>query len=192
MVGVYLDVFLQHIWGKKLKTAGSMKTTKKTVNRICHDFVPLETFMVDSGSHFKNKEVQDFCDEWGIKHHIVTVYSPWVNGLVEGMNRLLLYVLTRLCTPEVGEDSWQSMVWEDLPKTWLDHFNKAILILNWQILPVLKFALKELMLGMVVNMVNMPLDVSMSILMPENVDRHMMYAAEQRLDGYAEAVCHTI
>jgi hypothetical protein len=39
-VGVYLDVFSQHVWGEKLKTAGSAKTTKKTVNRICHDFAP--------------------------------------------------------------------------------------------------------------------------------------------------------
>ena len=80
--------------------------------------------MSDGRSHFKNKEVQDLCDEWGIKHHVITAYSPWINGLVEGMNRLLLYVLTQLCAPEVGEDGWQ---WEDLLKTWPDHWDKAIL-----------------------------------------------------------------
>ena len=190
--GVYLDVFSQHVWGEKLKTAGSAKTTKKTMTRICHDFAPPEAFMSDGGSHFKNKEVQDFCDEWGIKHHVVAAYSPWINGLVEGTNRLLLYVLARLCAPEVGEDGWQSMSWEDLPKTWPDHFDRAIFILNWRILPALKFAPKELMLGMVVNTTNTPLEVSTSILTPENVDRHMTYAAQQRLDGYAEAVCHAI
>jgi len=190
--GVYLDVFSQHVWGEKLKTAGSAKTTKKTVDRICHDFAPPETFMSDGGSHFKNKEVKDLCDEWGIKHHVVAAYSPWVNGLVEGTNKLLLYVLARLCAPEVGEDGWQSMAWEDLPKTWPDHFDKAILILNWRILPALKFAPKELLLGMVVNTANTPLDASSSILMPENVDQHMTYAAQQRLDGYAEAVRHAI
>ena len=115
----------------------------------------------------------------GIKHHIVAAYSPWINGLVEGTNRLLLYVLARLCAPEVGEDGWQSMSWEDLPKTWPDHFDRAILILNWRILPALKFAPKELMLGMVVNTANTPLEVSASILTPENVDRHMTYAAQQ-------------
>ena len=135
--------------------------------------------MTDSGSHFKNKEVQDLCDEWGIKHHVIAVYSLWINGLVEGMNKLLLYILAQLCAPEVGEDGWQSMSWEDVPKTWPDHFDRAILILNWQILPALKFALKELMLGMVVNTANMPLEVSASILTPENVDRHMTYAAQQ-------------
>ena len=129
--GVYLDMFLQHIWGEKLKTAGSVKTTKKTITWICHDFAPLETFMTDSGSHFKNKEVQDLCDEWGIKHHVIAMYSPWINGLVEGMNRLLLYILAQLCMCTRGRRRWlQSMSWEDLPKTWPDHFDRAILILN--------------------------------------------------------------
>jgi transposase InsO family protein len=93
MAGVYLDVFSQHIWGEKLKMAGSAKSTKKTMNCICHDFAPPETFMSDGGSHFKNKEVKEMCDEWGIKHHVVAAYLPWINGLVEGMNRLLLYIL---------------------------------------------------------------------------------------------------
>jgi hypothetical protein len=48
------------------------------------------------------------------------------------------------------------------------------------------------MLGMVVNTVNTPLEVSASILTPENVDKHMTYTAQQRLDGYAEAVRHAI
>ena len=190
--GVYLDVFSQHVWGEKLKTAGSAKTTKKTINRICHDFAPPETFMSDGGSHFKNKEVKEMCDEWGIKHHVVAAYSPWVNGLVEGTNRLLLYVLARLCALEVGEDGWQVMNWKELPKTWPDHWDKAILILNWRILPALKFAPKELMLGMVVNTAHTPLEASASMLTPENIDQHMTYTAQQRLDRYAEAVRHAI
>ena len=63
------------------------------------------------------------------------------------------------------------MSWEDLLKMWPDHFNRAILILNWWILPALKFAPKELMLGMVVNTANTLLEVSASILMPENVEQ---------------------
>ena len=168
------------------------KTTKKTMNRICHNFTPPETFMSDGGSHFKNKEVKKICDEWGIKHHVVAAYSPWVNSLVEGTNRLLLYVLAQLCALEVGEDSWQAMNWKDLLKTWPDHWDKAILILNWWILPALKFAPKELMLGMVVNTTCTPLEVSTLMLTPENVDQHMMYTAQQRLDGYTEAVRHVI
>jgi hypothetical protein len=80
------------------------------------------------------------------------------------------------------------MNWKDLPKTWPDHWDKAILILNWRILPALKFAPKELLLGMVVNTARTPLEASASMLTPENMDQHMTYTAQQRLDRYAEAV----
>ena len=40
---------------------------------------------------------------------------------------------------------------DELPRTWPDRFDETIRILNWQLLPSLKFSLKELMLGLVVN-----------------------------------------
>lgn len=40
----------------------------------------------------------------------------------------------------------------DISKTWPKHFDEAIQILNWHILPALKFTPKELMLGLVINM----------------------------------------
>ena len=111
---------------------------------------------------------------------------------MEGTNKLLLYVLARLCAPEVGEDGWQATTWDKLPATWTDHFDKAIRILNWRILPALKFSPKEILLGLVVNTSKTPLEVSCSFLPPSDVDSHMTYAAQQRLDGYAEAVHHAV
>jgi len=148
--------------------------------------------MADGGKHFKNRDVVENCERWGTKLHTVVAYSPWVNGLVEGTNKLLLYVLARLCAPEVGEDGWQSIVWDKLPATWPDHFDKAIRILNWWILPALKFSPKEILLGLVVNTTKMPLEVSSSFLPPADIDTHMTYMAQQCLDGYAEAVRHAV
>jgi hypothetical protein len=48
------------------------------------------------------------------------------------------------------------------------------------------------MLGMVVNTACTPLEASALMLMPENVDQHMMYTAQQRLNGYTEVVRHAI
>ena len=101
--------------------------------------------MADGGKHFKNQEVAENCEHWGTKLHTVAAYLPWVNRLVEGTNKLLLYVLARLCAPEVGEDGWQAFTWDKLPTTWPDHFDKAICILNWCILPTLKFCPKEIL-----------------------------------------------
>jgi len=190
--GIYLDTCSQHVWGYKFKTHGSATTTNRSLDDIFHNFAPSETFMSDGGKHFKNQEVTNNCKRWGTKLHTVAAYSPWVNGLVEGTNKLLLYVLARLCVPEVGEDGWQTTTWDKLPATWPDHFDKAICILNWRILPALKFSPKEILLGLVVNTSMTPLEVSCSFLPPSDVDTHMTYVAQQRLDGYAEAVQHAI
>src|SRR5271155_1732430 len=102
------------------------------------------------------------------------------------------YVLVCLCAPEIGEDGWQSMEWENLPKTWPDHFDKAIRVLNWRILPALKFRPKEILLGLVVNTSSTPIEASSSLIAPADIDIHMAYAAQQRLDGYSEAVKHAL
>jgi hypothetical protein len=191
-VGLYLDTFTQHVWGYKLKTAGTGKTTVKSLNDIYGGFAPSEVFMSDGGRHFKNNEVQQCCEKWGSRHHVVAAYSPWINGLVEGTNRILLNMLARLCAPELGEDGWQAMDWEDLPRTWPDHFDEAIQILNWRILPALKFSPKELLLSLIVNTTPTPLEVSSSMPIPQDFETHMAYAAQQRLDGYSEAVRHAM
>ena len=191
-VGLYLDTYSQHAWGFMFKKAGSGSTTVKSLTNIFHNFAPSETFMTDGGPHFKCEEVEKFCEGWGTKTHVMAAYSPWVNGLVEGTNKLLLYILARLCAPELGEDGWNNTKWEDLPRTWPDHFDRAIRILNWRILPSLKFSPKELLLGLVVNTVNTPLEASASLLPPEDIDVHFAYAAQQCLNGYSQAVQHAI
>jgi hypothetical protein len=84
------------------------------------------------------------------------------------------------------------MTLERIPRNWPDHFEEAIRILNWRILPALKFSPKELLLGMVVNTPNTPLELSTTFLPPADVDNHMAYVAQQQLDGYSEAVHHAI
>ncbi|KAG5649711.1 hypothetical protein H0H81_002397 [Sphagnurus paluster] len=189
-VGLYLDTCSCHLWGYKFKTHGSSATTKKSLGDIFYTHAPAKTFMADRGGHFASNEVAEFCEKWGTKVHTVAAYSPWVNGLVEGTNKLLLYVLAWLCAPELGEDGWQAMKKENLPYNWPDHFECAISILNWWILPSLKFTPKELLLGMAVNTAWTLLADSTSILKAEEMETHLAYAAQQRLDSHSEAVRH--
>ena len=191
-VGLYLNTCSQHIWGEKFKTAGSAKMTVKTLTNIFQMFTPAETFMADGGKHFNNDNVKDLCRKWGMKHHTVAPYSPWINGLVEGTNKLLLYVLAQLCAPEIGEDGWQAMEWDKLSCTWLDHFDQAIQVLNWCILPALKFSQKEILLGLIVNTTKTPLESSITLAAPSDINIHMAYTAQQHLDGYAEAIHHAL
>ena len=148
--------------------------------------------MTDGGPHFDNKAVRDLCTEWGTETHIVSAYSPWVNSLVEGANKILLHILKRLCSPNLGEDDYNVMDWENIPGSWPKHFDEAIRIMNWCFLPSLKFSPKELLLGLVVN--TMPTNIDLSILpvTEQDVATQTAYVAQQRLDGYAEAVAHAV
>jgi len=126
------------------------------------------------------------------EHHVVSAYSLWINGLVEGTNKILLHVLKRLCAPGLGEDEYEEMDWDTLPKMWPLHINDAVLALNTRILPALKFTPKELLLGLVVNTPPTPLSISGLELTPKECETQMAYVAQQRLDGYEAIVRHAV
>jgi transposase InsO family protein len=178
--------------GFKHKTAGSAKTTKDSLNTIFQGYTPSETFMSDGGRHFDNNEVRQLCKEWGMDTHVVPVYSPWINGLVEGTNKLLLHVLERLCAPNLNDGDTEGTKVEDTPKTWPDHFDEAIHILNNRLLPSLKFSPKELLLGLVVNTKPTNMEDASSPTTELDVAVQMAYITQQRLDRYASAVSHAL
>ena len=191
-IGLYLDTYSQHVWGFKYKTAGSAKTTRDSLYSIFQGYAPTETFMSDGGKHFDNNEVRQLCEEWGTETHVVPAYSPWVNGLVEGTNKLLLHILKRLCAPDLNDEEIERTKTEDIPKTWPEHLDTAIRTLNKRLLPSLKFSPKELLLGLVVN--TKPTDTADAIIPTTETDAavQMAYVAQQRLDGYAAAVSHAL
>jgi len=191
-IGVYLDVFSQHVWVQAFKTAGSLKTTITTLERIFCDFLASEVFMSDGGTHFDCDPVRTFCKSWGCKPHIVSAYSPWINSLVEGTNKILLHILKRLCAPGLGEDKYDKMNWDSLPKSWPLFLDKAVLALNTRILPNLKFSPKELLLGIIVNTSKTPQANSSSVLLPQDANTHIAYVAQQHLDGYDAAIRHAL
>jgi hypothetical protein len=189
-VGLYLDTHSQHVFGFMHKTAGSAKTTTDSLSKTFQAFAPWEVFMSDGGKHFDNKEVRDLCEKWGTKTHVVPAYSPWVNGLVEGTNKLFLHILKRLCAPDLDEEEADKLATDDIPKHWPSHFDETLRILNWRLLPALKFTPKELMFGLVVNTKPTDLDNSTLPITENDAGLQMAYVAQQRLDGYAEAVAH--
>jgi hypothetical protein len=126
------------------------------------------------------------------KLHTVAAYSPWINGLVEGTNKLLLHVLKRLCAPSLGEDNAQEVSWEKLPNSWPDHLDEAVHALNHRLLPALKFSPKELLLGLIVNTPPTPLEESTSVLRNTDASTQIAYVEQQRIDGYEEIVKHAI
>jgi hypothetical protein len=192
MCGLYLDTYSQHVWGFKYKTAGSAKTMKDSLYTIFQGYAPSETFMSDGGKHFDNNEVRQLCEEWGTETRVVPAYSPWVNGLVKGTNKLLLHILKRLCAPDLNNEEVESTKTDDIPKTWPDHFDEAICTLNKRLLPSLKFSPKELLLGLVVNTKRTDAANTTEPTTEDDIAVQMAYVAQQRLDGYAAAVSHAL
>lgn len=61
-VGLYIDTYSNFVWRTKLKMTGSGKLTIASLKRIFYEYAVPKSFMSDGGSHFKNNEVDQFCE----------------------------------------------------------------------------------------------------------------------------------
>jgi hypothetical protein len=189
-LGLYMDIYSQRLWVRKLKTAATNTTTRAGLDGITEHFPPPETLMCDGGPEFDNKEVRAWCESKGTKLHIVPAYSPWVNGLLEGMNSKLLGRLKRMCAPDLGEDEYEAMKAEDLPKNWPDHLDAAVEYLNNRILPNLRYSPNELLLGLVINTPRTDPTTAIEELREGDITIQMAYIDQQRVDGYSQILDH--
>lgn len=69
------------------------------------------TWMSDNGSHFRNTLMTDLRDRLGTLHTFVPVYTPWLNGTVERVNRDVLQVVRALLLEfELDTRNWVHLV----------------------------------------------------------------------------------
>jgi hypothetical protein len=188
-IGLFADVYSQRLFAFKSKAAAG-KNTVDSLRRISQTFTAPETFMADGGKHFDCVEVKDYCKTIGCKLHIVAAYSPWINGLLEGSNGILLNALKRLCAPGLGEDDYAAMQVKDIPNNWPDHLDTAIKHLSDRILPALKYSPNELLLGLPVNSRRMDNPEVIELPSADEVAAHLALVEQQRLDGYSAIVEH--
>jgi hypothetical protein len=191
-VGLYLDTASQQVFGFKYKTHGTAVTMRMALHTLFNAYAPWEMFQTNGGSHFDNEDVRCLCRSFGVKPHIVAKYSPWVNGLVEGTNWILLGILKRLCAPDLEEEGWKTIKkWEHLPANWPDHFDNVIFLLNNRILRALDHTPNELFFAMVINTSKTGVETASAEISMADVDVQHAYATQQRFDGYAHAVKHS-
>jgi hypothetical protein len=188
-IGLYSDVFARKLWGYKSKSATG-KNTVDNLQKILQAFVAPGTLMVDSRSHFNCNKVCEYCKSIGTKLHVVAAYAPWLNGLLEGSNRVLLNALKKLCTPGLGEDDYDCMTTKDIPSNWPEHLDATIKNLNDRILPLLKYSPNKLLLGLIVNSHYSDTPDEIEPPTEKDIDIHLSLAEQQHLDGYAVIVDH--
>ena len=186
-LGLWMDVYSQRVWVTKLKTSATGKSSKRSFGDICDLFTAPEALMTDGGPEFDNEELRSECEKRGTKLQICPAYSPWVNGLLEGTNAILLNRLKRMCAPDLGENE---EVASEVPYNWPDHLEAAVRCINNRILPNLKYAPNELLLGLIVNTKSTPTDSITSAPTAEEVEIQMAYVDHQRFDGYAQTTDH--
>ena len=75
-VRLYIDVYSGFVWGTKLKSAGTGKSTISSLQWIFHEYATPSTFMADGGSHFNNSDIKSFCTSNGVQHMTTAAYAP--------------------------------------------------------------------------------------------------------------------
>lgn len=191
-LGVYLDIYSQYVWVFPYAKAPTGTDTVNALRHIGQMFAAPETFISDGGSHFNNYEVRKFCESTGTKAHVVSSYAPWINGLVEGTNKLLIHILKRLCAPNLDDNEYTQKEIDQLHKKWFKHLPEAVRCLNNRLLPAFNFSPKELLFGLVINTPKTPLAFATSALHINDVNTQLAYSAQQRLDGYDAMVLHAL
>jgi len=82
-------------------------TTAQNLMSWFTTFGCVDTWVSDGGSHFKNEVVEKVRKMVGAHHHITTAYSPWANGTVEVVNRLVLRAVKALLSEwKLNADEW--------------------------------------------------------------------------------------
>jgi hypothetical protein len=64
----------------------------------------------DNGSEFKNTNVEEFCDEKGIKHEFSSTYTLEQIGVVERKNRTLIEMARSMLIEYKVSDSWAEVI----------------------------------------------------------------------------------
>ncbi|QRW13142.1 Retrovirus-related Pol polyprotein from transposon opus [Ceratobasidium sp. AG-Ba] len=107
--------------------------------------------MTDGGRHFDCDEVKEWANANSVQTLKTPPYAPWTNGLAEGLVKLLIGRLKRLCAGVVGEVpediSEEEAEAATTPEAWPKHLTKATAQLNDRILPSLGYSPRELLTG---------------------------------------------
>ena len=109
---VIVDYFSRYIWAYAFQqqrgkdVVDALEDLRDTLSVLPARIV------TDGASHFDCAEVSDFLTYNEVEHRVVSSYAPWINGLVERNNGLILQALRkRLATPlmqssQAGTTSW--------------------------------------------------------------------------------------
>ncbi|KAJ7135070.1 hypothetical protein C8R43DRAFT_867082, partial [Mycena crocata] len=142
----------------------------------------------DGGSHFLGEEVRRACEELNIVKITTPAYSPFVNGLIENTNKLLISRLKRKCCPNLDEAEYENVDPESLPGNWPDFFDECIAELNDRILPGTRFTPREVQFGMCLAPIHIPPEIPKQLATDAELDNRMTLAEVLRMESFARHI----
>src|SRR5437763_9548431 len=97
---VTMDYLTKWPEAKAMKNATATNVVKFIYEVIiCRHGCP-KIILLDRGTHFRNKLVEELCEKFEIKHKLSAPYHPQTNGLVERFNRTLCESLEKVSEKE--------------------------------------------------------------------------------------------
>jgi transposase InsO family protein len=110
---VIVDDYSRYTWTFFLHDKSEVATCfKKFAKRAQNEFeVKIKKIRSDNGKEFDNTNIEAYCDEIGIKHEVLSTYTPQQNGIVERKNQTLI-TLTRTMLDEynTSEKLWAEAI----------------------------------------------------------------------------------
>ena len=169
----FVDVASGFVWGQKQAAAGTGKSTEQLLFKICWGQAKPRVWQTDGGLHFKGQELKEVCERLGIIRIVTPAYAAWVNGLVEGVNRLFLSCLKKKCAPDLDESDYQDVNPQSIPRNWPDFFDEAVANLNDRIIPGTKSTPREILFSLCFAPIHLPPNIPLQQPTEDNMDMQM-------------------
>jgi transposase InsO family protein len=108
---IIMDDFIRYTWVVFLVDKSDVFTTFKSfIKRVRNEFkTTFKKVRNDKGSEFKNTRIDEFCDEFGIRHQFLAKYTPQSNGLVESKTKTLIN-MAMLSEYNVSHSFWAEAI----------------------------------------------------------------------------------
>ena len=110
---VIVDDFSRYTWTFFLQDKAEVASIfKKFAKNAQNQFdVKIKKIRSDNGKEFDNTNIEEYCDEVGIKHEFSSTYTPQQNGVVERKNRTLITLArTMLDEYNTSEKMWAEAI----------------------------------------------------------------------------------
>ena len=184
----FIDVVLGFVWGQKQLAAGTGKSTEQLLSKIWGGWAKPRVWQTDGGSHFKGQELKEVCERLGIIRIITPAYAAWVNGLMEGVNRLFLSCLKKKCAPDLDESEYQDVDPQSIPRNWPDFFNEVVENLNDRIILGTKFTPREILFSLCFAPIHLPPNIPLQQPTEDRIDMRMDLAKILRMENLAHHI----